>query len=95
MRRTRRAELAKTIEKRTNRQTGIPQQPKKKWKPWNKLNFAVPSPRKKKSSTWSASDVKDDGEDVDGDDDDDDFGDDNDSDNSHKVFAQLNGCIDA
>ena len=63
-----------------------------------KLDFATPSPRKRKSSTWSAPDAKDDGEDVDGDDDDDDddedVEDDNDSDNSHKVFAQLNGRSD-
>ena len=68
----------------------------------NKLGFAVPSPGKRKSSTWSAPDAKDDGEDVDGDDDEDvdgddddeDVEDDNDSDNSHKVFAQLNGRSD-
>ena len=29
----------------------------------NKLDFAVPSPRKRKSSTWSAPDAKDDGDD--------------------------------
>ena len=45
----------------------------------NKLGFAAPSPGKRKSSTWSAPDAKDDGEDVDGDDADEDVEADNDS----------------